>query len=299
MKISKEIRIAIVSIVSIVAFVILANFLKGSNFLKPEKTYYAYYDEAKNLTASSSVFFKGMKVGHVDKLEFIDPQNPRIKVTFVVNERLSIPKNSIACITTADMLGTKIIELKYSSEQDILKSGDELIGEIEVGMIDEVTSQLMPMKDKIEHLAISLDSLVMAMNGMFNEQTQQQLQGSIRDLSVSLNNVKNLTSSANNVLSEQRENLEKILGNFAKISTDLDKANLSKTVQKLDSTLAQTKVVMKKINEGEGTAARLVNDQKLYDELSKSAENLSKLLEDMKANPKRYVHFSLFGKKSK
>ncbi len=296
---SKEIRIALVSIATIVAFVLLANFLKGSNFLKPQKTYYAYYDNANNLTSSCAVFFKGMKVGRVDKLEFVDAKNPRIKTTIIINERLDIPKNTVARIATADMLGTKIIELLFGDAKEYLKNGDEMIGEIEVGMMEEVSAQLFPMKDKIEHLASSLDSLVMTMNTMFNEQAQHHLQSSIQSLSASLNNVKNLTSSANEVLNGQRENLEKILKNFAKISEDLGEANISNTVQKLDNTLAQTEAVMKKLNEGEGSASRLMNDKKLYEELSNSAENLGKLLDDMRANPKRYVHFSLFGKKSK
>ncbi|MDR2907080.1 MAG: MlaD family protein [Bacteroidales bacterium] len=298
MKLSKEIKIAVISIATIVAFILMANFLKGKNLMKPEQTYYAYYDNANNLTSSCAVFLRGMKVGRVEKLEFTNAKNPRIKVTFIVNERLDIPKNSIARITTADMLGTKIIDLQLGSDDEFLKTGDTLAGEVETDAITEVTAQLMPVKDKIERLATSLDSLITTMNAMFTEQAQLQIRNGIRDLSASLNNVKNLTSSASKVLEEQRENLDTVLKNFAKISEDLNKAELSKTVAKLQSTLDQTEQLMKKINEGEGSAAQLVNDKKLYEELKTSAENLSKLLEDLKANPKRYLHFSVFGKKA-
>ncbi|MDR0437211.1 MAG: MlaD family protein [Bacteroidales bacterium] len=299
MKLSKEIRIAIVSIITIVAFILGANFLKGRNFFKPEKTLYVYYDDANNLIASSSVFFKGMKVGRVDKLEFVGTLNPRIRATIIINERLDIPRNSIARIATADLLGTKIVELILSSETEFLKDGDTLIGEVEVDMITEITTQLMPMKDKIESLATSLDVFVTAMDATFNEQAQRQIQSSIRDLSVSLNNAKNLTSSANKLLDDQRENVDKILKNFAKISEDLNKVEFSNTVTSLQSTLAQTEELIKKLNSGEGTAGQLLHDQRLYDELTNSATNLNKLLEDLNANPKRYVHFSLFGRKSK
>ncbi|MCL2028376.1 MAG: MlaD family protein [Bacteroidales bacterium] len=299
MKISKEIRIAIVSAITIVAFILGANFLKGKNFLKPEKTYFAYYDNANNLTASSSVFLKGMKVGRVDKLEFVYDPNLRVKATIVINERLDIPKNTVARIRAADMLGTMIIELTLSDEPEILKNGDTLIGEIEVGMITELTTQLMPMKDRFESLIISLDTLVTAVNTVLNENAQRQIQSSIRDLSVSLNHVKNLTSSANKIVEEQSQNLDKILKNFAKISDDLNNVEFEKTVNSLQQTFAQAEDLIKKLTDGEGTASLLLNDPQLYNELTNSAENLSKLLDDLNANPKRYVHFSLFGKKSK
>ena len=299
MKISKEIRIAIVSAITIVAFILGANFLKGKNFLKPEKTYFAYYDNANNLTASSSVFLKGMKVGRVDKLEFVYDPNLRVKATIVINERLDIPKNTVARIRAADMLGTMIIELTLSDDSEILRNGDILIGEIEVGMITELTTQLMPMKDRFESLIISLDTLVTAVNTVLNENAQRQIQSSIRDLSVSLNHVKNLTSSANKIVEEQSQNLDKILKNFAKISDDLNNVEFEKTVNSLQQTFAQAEDLIKKLTDGEGTASLLLNDPQLYNELTNSAENLSKLLDDLNANPKRYVHFSLFGKKSK
>jgi len=298
MNISKEVRIAIVSIVAIIAFILGANFLKGRNFLKPERTFYAFYDNANNLISSSAVFVSGMKVGRVSKLEFVGPRDPRIKATIVINERLDIPKNSIARIATADLLGTRIIELIFSDETEFLRSGDTLIGDVEVTMMEEVFSQLMPMKDKIEGLVTSLDTLTNAMVAIFNEQAQQRIQNSIRDLSTSLANVRNLTSTANRMLNNQHENVAKILENFAKISEDLNSANFATTVNALQNTLAQTDSLIKNLTEGEGTAGRLLNDQRLYDELTNSAANLSRLLEDMQANPRRYVQFSLFGRRS-
>jgi len=298
MNISKEVRIAIVSIVAIIAFILGANFLKGRNFLKPERTFYAFYDNANNLISSSAVFVSGMKVGRVSKLEFVGPRDPRIKATIVINERLDIPKNTIARIATADLLGTRIIELIFSDETEFLRSGDTLIGDVEVTMMEEVFSQLMPMKDKIEGLVTSLDTLTNAMVAIFNEQAQQRIQNSIRDLSTSLANVRNLTSTANRMLNNQHENVAKILENFAKISEDLNNANFATTVNALQNTLAQTDSLIKNLNEGEGSAGRLLNDQRLYDELTNSAANLSRLLEDMQANPRRYVQFSLFGRRS-
>jgi phospholipid/cholesterol/gamma-HCH transport system substrate-binding protein len=298
MKLSKEIRIALVAIAAIAAFILGAQFLKGKNFLKPEKTYFAHYNNADNLTASSSVFFKGMKVGRVDKMEFVGTRNPRIRATIVINERLDIPKNSIARITTADMLGTKIVEIIFSDENEFLKSNDTLIGEIEVGMIAELTAQFMPMKDKIERLVLSLDTLVTSINAIFNEEAQHRIQSSIGDMSIALMNVRQLVGAVHKMVNDERENVSKILENFAQISENLNEADFAKTVKDLQNTLAQTENLIKTLNEGGGTAGQLLNDQKLYDELTNSAANLSKLLEDMQKNPKRYVHFSLFGRKN-
>jgi phospholipid/cholesterol/gamma-HCH transport system substrate-binding protein len=299
MKISKEIKIAIVSIATIVAFILGANFLKGKNFLKPEKTYFAFYDHADNLTASNSVFLKGMRVGRVDKLEFVGMRNPRIKATIVINERLDIPKNTIARIATADMLGTKIIELIFSDEQEFLRSGDTLIGEVEVGMIAEITSQLLPMKDKIESLATSLDTLVTAMNTMLNEDAQRRIQNAIWDMSIAVMNVRHLVQAMNSVVNTEREKISTILENFANVSENLNNADFASTVNNLQNTLAQTEQLIKNLNDGEGTATLLLNDPKLYEELTKSTTNLGNLLEDMQANPRRYVHFSLFGRRSR
>jgi len=237
-----------------------------------------------------------MRVGRVERLEFVGARDPRIKATIVINERLDIPKNSIARIATADLLGTKIIELVFSGETEYLRNGDTLIGEVEIGMMDEITSQLLPMKDKIESLATSLDTLVTTMNAMFNEQTQREIQNSIRNLSASLNNMRTLTSTANNVLNEQRKNIDQILENFAKISDDLNTVDFANTVNSLQNTLAQTEQLIKNLNEGDGTIPLLLNDKRFYEELANSAANLSKLLDDLHANPRRYVHFSLFGR---
>jgi phospholipid/cholesterol/gamma-HCH transport system substrate-binding protein len=298
MKISKEIRIAIVAVATIVAFILGAQFLKGRNFLKPEKTYFAYYDNADNLTASSSVFFKGMKVGRVDKMEFVGTRNPRIRATIVINERLDIPTNSVARIATADMLGTKIIELIFGNETDVLKNGDTLIGEVGIGMIAELTTQLMPIKDKIESLAVSLDTLVTSINSIFNEDTKRRIQNSIWDMSIALMNAQHLIGAVHKVVKDERENIGKILENFANISENLNEADFAKTVKNLQNMLSQTEQLIKNLNEGEGTAGQLLNDKKLYEELTNSAANLSKLLDDLQKNPKRYVNFSLFGRKN-
>ena len=298
MKVSKEIRIAIVCVATIVAFILVANFLKGKSILKPEQTYYAYYDNVDNLTSSSSVFFRGMRVGRVDKLEFVDPKNPRIKVTIRISERLEIPVNTIARVATADLMGTKIIELIFGDEQTFLKNGDTLVGEVDVDMMTKVTSILAPTQEKIEQVAASLDTLLTAMNAMFNDEAQHLIRSSIRNLDASLRNVRTLTTTAHHILNDERESLNKILTNFAKISEDLNEANIPNTVHSLQSTLAQTEQLIRNLKEGEGTAGLLLNDPKLYEELVGSAENLSKLLDDLQANPKRYVHFSLFGRKS-
>jgi len=299
MKISKEIKIAIISIATIVAFILGANFLKGKNFLKPERTFYAFYDDANNLISSSAVFLKGMKVGRVDRLDFVgSPGNLQVRVTIVINERLDIPKNTIARIATADLLGTKIVELIFSNEPEFLKNGDTLIGEVEVNMMNEITSQLMPMKDKIESLVTSLDTLATSINTILNEDAQRRIQTAIWDLSLAMMNTKHLIAAIQGIVNTERENLNKIFENFATISENLNRADFASTVNALQNMLAQTESLIKNLNEGEGTTGLLLNDQKLYDELTNSAANLSKLLEDMQANPRRYVHFSLFGRKN-
>ncbi|MCL2416368.1 MAG: MlaD family protein [Bacteroidales bacterium] len=296
MKISKEIKIAIVSIATIIAFILGANFLKGRNFFKPETTFFAFFDNANNLTPSASVFFRGMNVGRVTRLEFTGAENPQIRATIVINERLSVPKNSVARIAVGDLFGTRIIELMFSDETEFLRNGDTLIGEIETGFMEEIATQLMPVASRVESLAISLDSLVMTMNAMFNEQAQQEIQNSIQDLSISLNNARNLTSTANRMLADQRENVNEILTNFAEISNNLNNVDFASTVNSLQNTLAQADTLIQRLNEGEGTLGLLLNDERLYEELTNSAANLSRLLEDLKTNPRRYVNFSLFGR---
>ena len=296
MKISKEVKIAIVSIATIIAFILGANFLQGRNFFKPETSFVAFFDHANNLTPASSVFFRGMHVGRVTRVEFAGADDPRIRATIVINERLNIPRNSVARIAVGDLFGTRIVELEFSNETTFLSSGDTLLGEIEVGFMEEIASQLLPVANRIETLATSLDDLVTSMNVMFNEDAQQQIQNSIRDLSTSLNNVRNLTSTANRLLAEQRENINEILGNFADVSNNLSEADFASAVGALQNTLAQTDSLIQRLNDGEGTLGLLLSDERLYEELTNSAQNLGRLLEDLQANPRRYVHFSLFGR---
>jgi phospholipid/cholesterol/gamma-HCH transport system substrate-binding protein len=211
---------------------------------------------------------------------------------------MEIPANSIARIITADLMGTKAIEIVFSSEQEFLNSGDILIGEVEVGMMEEIIAQLMPMKDRVENLIDVLDTFVTSVNAMFTDDAQNMIQSSIRNLDASLRNIRTMTTAANQIVHEEQKNIERILANFAKISEELTEANLPTTLNSLQSTLAQTEQLIRNLHEGEGTTGLLLNDPKLYEELTNSAASLSRLLDDLQANPRRYVQFSLFGRNS-
>ena len=306
MNLSREIKTAILIIGCIIIFIFGFNYLKGTSLLSNEKTIHALYDEVEGLVVGANVTIRGLNVGKVKIIDFND-DFAKIKVTFSVRDDLTFSNESVAQLYEAGLIGGKAIAIipKYDSS-NIIKNGDILISEIKPGLTELVNQQIAPLQDKIEGLLTSADSLFAGISNIMNYETQNNLKMTLEGLASTIENVNVLSSNINDILNANEKglkstinNLSKVTGNLNKITDSLKQMPLSSIVKNFDDTSLQLKRMIERLNSGEGSAGMILKDNKLYDNLVNSSEALEALLSDLKSHPKKYVHFSIFGRKEK
>ena len=306
MKLSREIKTAILIIGCIIIFIFGFNYLKGTSLLSNEKTIHALYDEVEGLVVGANVTIRGLNVGKVKIIDFND-DFAKIKVTFSIRDDLNFSNKSVAQLYEAGLIGGKAIAIipKYDTS-NIIKNGDILFSEIKPGLTELVNQQIAPLQDKIEGLLTSADSLFAGISNVMNYETQNNLKMTLEGLASTIENVNILSSNINDILNANEKelkstinNLSKISGNLNKITDSLKQMPLSSTVKNFEETSLHLKEIIERLNSGEGSAGMILNDNKLYDNLVNSSEALEALLSDLKSNPKKYVHFSIFGRKEK
>ena len=306
MNLSREIKTAILIIGCIIIFIFGFNYLKGTSLLSNEKTIHALYDEVEGLVVGANVTIRGLNVGKVKIIDFND-DFAKIKVTFSIRDDLTFSNESVAQLYEAGLIGGKAIAIipKYDSS-NIIKNGDILISEIKPGLTELVNQQIAPLQDKIEGLLTSADSLFAGISNIMNYDTQNNLKMSLEGLASTIENVNVLSSNINDILNANEKglkstinNLSKVSGNLNKITDSIKQMPLSSIVKNFENTSFQLKRIIERLNSGEGSAGMILNDNKLYDNLVNSSEALEALLSDLKSNPKKYVHFSIFGRKEK
>jgi phospholipid/cholesterol/gamma-HCH transport system substrate-binding protein len=320
MALKKEVKVGAIVLAGIIVLYFGINFLKGKDFFSSEKRVYALYNRVEGLAPSNIVQVNGLKAGFVRDIQLLPDHSGRILVTMRVQNAMKIPRNSIAQIYSTDLLGTKGIRLLFGNSTEDLENGDTLKSDIQMSISEEVSAQVAPIKMKAENLLSSLDSVAIILRDVFNEQTKANLKSSFSSISSSLHSLENITSNLDTMMRRESgkiksiiDNIESItsnlknnsqhissaIENIANISDTLRKANLTATLENTRKTLEQTSKIFEKVNTGKGSLGMLINDDSLYVNLSAAARNLDVLIKDLKANPKRYVHFSLMGGKSK
>lgn len=321
MKISKEFKIGLVVVCAIAALVWGISFLKGSNLFTEKYYLYAVYPKIDNLIPANPVQINGYKIGQINKISLIDYHGKKqVLVKFLLSEDIAIPLNSIARAVSADLLGTKAVEIVIGDSTKFASNGDTLRAETEQGLKESFNRQIAPLQAKAENLIGSIDSAMTLFNMVLNTKTRANIDQtfeSVRKAILSLEQtaykvddlvayekpkmsaiLTNLSGITQN-LNKNEQKITNALTNFSNLSDSLSKARLSSAVNNADNTLRELNVLMAKINQGQGTLGKLAKNDSLYNNLNKSAEDLDKLLKDLKENPKRYVHFSIFGKKER
>lgn len=306
MKYTREVKTALLALVAILLFIFGYSFLKGKNWFSSSRTFYAIYNDVEGLTPSSPVTINGMEVGNVTDIGFLDTSGKLI-VAFSVDNDFPFSKKSIAQIYGGGLIGGKSLAILPEYEKgNMAKSGDTLDSAIEEGLLELVNERLTPLQEKVEKVIVSTDSLINAFNQVLNEETRKNLKNSIEDLSITVASLKNTAGSANDILSVNTpklnstfSNLDEMSANLNNFSDTLSQVNLKKMTDDLESAVSNFEDVTNKLSNGNGTAAKLINDPTVYNNLEKSTKQLNELLQDVKLNPKRYVHFSIFGKKAR
>jgi len=309
LKITRELKTGIVAVSVIALFVWGFNFMKGLNlFDGPSTTYLTEYDNVQGLSTTSVVTINGVEVGKVIDIKFNKELEKRghLIVEFSVETDFEFSKKSIAKIYSASLMGGKSLAIVPSYEGDIAKPGDVLQGEIESDIFSSVTEKLNPLQAKVENVIASADSLMTGLTDVLDTNSRKNLKQSIARLNNTIANFENISKSVDKLIIENEKklgntlaNAEVMTRNLGKLSDTLVNANLGVTVQNLETTIKNLNKILVNVEAGNGTLGKLLNDEAMYNNLTNSSKELEELLREMKLNPKRFVHFSLFGKKDK
>ncbi len=305
LKISREVKTAILILGCVAIFIFGFNYLKGASLLDNSKVVSSLYQDVEGLVIGANVTINGLNVGNVRNIDF-DENYDKIKVTFSLRNDLNFSNQSTAQLYEAGLIGGKAIAIlpKYDQGSEV-KTGDVLPSEIKPGLTELVNQQIAPLQDKIEGLLTSADSLFAGVSNVMNFQTQTNLKLALEGLAESVNNVAELTENMNRVVVQNEKkfigtmnNLEDTSKNLSQLTDSLNQMPLGATIENFEQTSADLKMIISRLNSGEGSAGKLLNDDNLYNKLLGSSAALEALLNDLKANPKNYVHFSIFGRKA-
>lgn len=306
---SKELKTGIVAVIVIALFIWGYNFLKGQDlFSANTRQFFVEYNNINGLNEASLVTINGLKVGKVDQIYFNEQPEKRGKliVKISLDTDFEFSKNSIAKIYSASLMGGQNLAIVPKYDGEIAKSGDYLKGEVESDIFSSVGEKLNPIQAKLENVLVGADSLLIGINDVLDKDTRKELKTSFKGLKGAVYNAQKTLSTVNSLFEDNKKNLDSTLqnaknitDNFSKISEDLAKANLGETVKKLETTLVNVNTLLADMKSGKGTLGKLMTDEKMYTNLTNASKELEELLREMKLNPKRFVHFSLFGKKAK
>ncbi len=306
---SREVKTGIVSLVIIALFVWGYNFLKGQNLFEANsRTFYIEYDNIRGLNKASTVSINGLQVGRVSDITF--NTNPDKKGTLVVEIAVEndfpFTKNSVVKIYSTGIIGGESLAIIPNYEGELAVSGDFLKGEVESDIFTSVGQSLNPLKTKVERVIIEADSLLIALNDILDDKTRRSFKRTIRGFEDMTSTMNKTLSSLNKMIDSSRldidvtlENTKRVTDNFAKVSDTLVNANMGLTIRTLQGTLDNVNGLLSGMEEGKGTIGKLMTNDSLYVNLTNASKELEELLREMKLNPKRFVHFSLFGKKAK
>lgn len=295
---SREIKVGIMAIVSIFILYFGLNFLKGIDIFKPVNEYYAKYENIGGLVPSSPVYVKGLKVGQVEEVQYDFSKTLSFVVRISVSNDIAIPKGAKIELTDEGLMGGKAIELIYEpirANQPLYSPGDTVESQVGGGLMAKISGDLMP---KIESISTQADSLLRSVRALIESNQIKNSLSSIEkttaDLAVSSAGLKKMM---NKDLPKIIGDVNVITSDFRQVSANLKTIDFAATFASINHTIANLNLVSDKLNSEEGSIGLLLNDKSLYNNLSNTADNADKLLIDLKQNPKRYVHFSLFGKK--
>lgn len=315
MKFSKELKAGLIALLAIVGFVILFQFMKGRSLFTTDNIFYAKYDNVEGLTQSSPVSINGLKVGQVDKI--IPQTTSDGKIHFIVkvtvDNNFEFSKNSNLEIFEPSLMGGKEMRVNLFYGGPTAKDGDTLKGAFKLGMMNSLSSQVGPVKDQLQTVLHRVDSLMANANQVMNAQNREEIKVLLHNLNKTVGALETTAGSVNKLVGNNDPKLQKVLDEasltmksgkvtldkYGNLAESIDTKQLNQTIANLDQTVGKLNGVISGIDRGEGSLGKIMKDDQLYNNLNSASTNLNSLLEDMKANPKRYINFSVFGKNSK
>ena len=308
MKITREYKIGLIALITIVLAIWGINYLKGKNMFKSTDKYYAVYGNVKGLVENAVVFLNGYKVGNVTRIEFDEKNLQKIVVEISLSKRVKLAENTTLLIKSGSIIsGTKDVDLILGDGPGFHESGDTLRSAMQV----DLTDYIEPLKNQIESVVSVIDTLVSSVSELLDNETRENLQLTISNLQAGTASLKrslqpsgdlyrsfeNLSGITENI-NKNNEDISKMLNNLAALSDSLQEANLKNLIAHADETFSKTAELFTMINSGQGSAGKLIVNDSLYNNLNKAITSLDSLLIDLREHPNRYVQVSVFGKKN-
>ena len=301
-----EIKTALLVILGISLFIFGFSFLKRSSIFENNKIVHTIYDEVEGLVVGAKVTINGLVIGNVSMIDFL-PGSTKILVSMRIDKDLNFSPNSKAVFYEAGLIGGKAISIEpVFDSKNTIKNNDTIASDVKPGLTELINRQIAPLQEKIESMLTSVDSLFSGISNVLNYETQNNLKNTLENLSQSVNNINKSSESLIEVIDENRsalnisfKNAANATKNINELTDSLSKIDFTNTFNKLSESLNNINTILSKVENGEGTLGKFINSEELYQNLSQSSKELEELLSDLKANPSRYVQFSLFGKKQK
>lgn len=324
MKYSKEIKAGFFAVLAIVIIVLGVNFLKGNSFFGGDDTYYSYMENSGQLMVASNVTLNGVIVGKVLAVDYVPngPIKKRVKITFSIqNSSVVFPKGTIIEIGSLDLLSKGLlIQIPSNTSVGYYKPGSVLPGRLSVDMVSQVKAYADPISQKLQAMMVSIDKMVGSLSSFWDESATSEIEASLKEVKIAIarfgdlakeiqafvgeeklqfarimSNVENITLN----LRKSNEQVSSIIGNLKIVSDDLVTADFKGVILEAQTTLKKINYILAETSAGKGTLGKLVHDEKLYNELVESNNQLQELVDDIEKHPERYINVSVFGAKSK
>ena len=303
MKLSYEIKTALLVMSGIFLFIVMINYLKSNDIFVSDRSFFAIYEDVEGVSTGTPVTISGFNVGSVQDISFFG-DDAKLLLKFRVENDFEFSSNSIAQIYETGLIGGKALAIIPVNGKNLAISGDTLQSDIAPGLTELVNDKLSPLQEKIESMVVSADSLLIAVNSVFDIETKQNLTTSIENFSATIQSAKKSVDVLEEVLGNNENRLNSIivnadqsLKNFSNLSENFDELDL--VIENLSKSSTNINSITSEIKAGNGLVNKVVYDEMFVESLDQISSNINLLLEDLRMNPKRYVHFSLFGKKNK
>jgi phospholipid/cholesterol/gamma-HCH transport system substrate-binding protein len=313
MKVSKYTKLGILIVVSITILIWGLSYLKGNDVFEKSDDYHVIYNRIDGLSESNEVLLSGYKIGQVKNIQFLPDHSGKLLVTFSIDSSIKLPVNTVAQIVSSDLMGTRVIKINLGNGQEFYANNDTIPGDVESDLKEQVSMQVLPIKNKAEELLGTLDSAITVLTVIFNEDARKNLSESFENINQTIYNIEKTTADLQEIVSAEKENVGKIIANLDTISTVLNNSTqnfentlsnlstlsdtlarlpLSPLVKNILHTTEQINEILAQLEGTDNTAGLLLNDDKLYESMNLLSENINLLMTDIRVNPERYLNFS-------
>jgi phospholipid/cholesterol/gamma-HCH transport system substrate-binding protein len=320
MKIKREYSITLLVLLGVGLLIFGVNFLKGMDIFQKRNVFHVVYGNVSGITSSSPVYFNGFKVGQVISTELMPGSDGRIAVSFQVDEsQLKFSRDTKVQIYSSDIF-SRALQLIPGHAPTLAQPGDTLLGDTQLSLTDAVGEQIDPLKKKAEGMLASVDSVLMSLQNIFNDSARRDIDASFASIRGTLETLNSSARQIDGMIADERATIHATLANIREITGNLVKYNdeiarilsnmdtvtsvlaggqLEKVLDDMSATSGQLKTMMERMERGEGTLGALLHNDTLYQNLESASREMDLLMEDLRLNPNRYVHLSLFGRKDR